>query len=206
MSIKVMNLIGLRTSPWATPHCSVHFEVAPSFVMMLLCESILTRPASPSAAILSPFSNGNKLRWVRFSTKSCPYGTKRTRTAQWKTLVHLLLILSTICGHLTGIFEHVTREHETLSERTKGIQPYPPHRTQPHTNKKHPILTPLPRATTEPPHNTYTDFPEPENNHETHTTEPRVDPHTRPTTHDPHDPRPTQSRDPHVRPSRPSRA
>ena len=68
---------------------------------------------------------GAKLRRrLGFSGKSCSCGTKRTRTARWKTLVHLFLILSTFCGHLIGIFEHITREHETLSERTKGIQPH----------------------------------------------------------------------------------
>jgi hypothetical protein len=55
ISIKVMNLIGLRTSPWATPHCSVHFEVAPSFVMMLLCEFVFSQ--SRRIVITTPTSN-----------------------------------------------------------------------------------------------------------------------------------------------------
>ena len=111
---------------------------------------------------------------VAFFRKSCTYGTIRTRTARWKIFVHLLFILCTSYGHVTERFDRVTCELETLPPSTKGKRPHPPHKTQPHTDRKHPIPTFLPRTDTKPPYGPYTKFSETQNNHATHTTEPRV--------------------------------
>jgi hypothetical protein len=182
--IIIINFIITSLPSETSSICTVNFERIHGLLWYMLWIMIsilhrsfaysLTQLTWPSAAILSPFPNGNKLRIASecsfFSRKSEHCGT-RVRTARCMTLVHLCLFLSIACGHLPGIFRHVTNtgpRRETQRETLK-YDAIPASKSRTHATHNHRTHKSQIETGTEPPHTLHTRFPTPHDTHNART-------------------------------------
>ena len=89
------------------------------------------------------------------------------------TLVHLCLFLSIACGHLPGIFGHVTNVSPRTQRETLKYDAIPTRKSQTHASHNHRTHKSQMKTDTELPHTLHTRFPTPHDTHNARTLEAR---------------------------------